>query len=63
MFTLVGGVIRRCQDCRRRQVWFGPTSVPLDKIESDGGLLAELALIAIGVTLVLLAGLFIVRMN
>ncbi len=63
ILTLAGGVIRRCQDCRRRQVWFGATPVPLDRADSPVYLWTELAVIGMGLSACLLFVLFIYRLG
>lgn len=63
LLTFAGGVIRRCQDCRTRQVWFGATPVPLDRADSPVYLWTELAVIGMGLCACLLFVLFIYRLR
>ena len=63
LLTLTGGVIRRCQDCRRRQVWFGATPVPLDRPDSPVYLWTDLTVIGMGLCACLLFVLFIYRLR
>ena len=63
ILTLAGGVIRRCQDCRKRQVWFGMTPVPLDRLDSPVHLWTDLAVIGMGLGVCLIFVLFIFRLR
>lgn len=59
VLTLAGGVIRRCQDCRRRQAWFRSTPVVLDLADSPTHKWADLAVVGSGIALCVLFGMWI----
>jgi hypothetical protein len=42
----VGGEIRRCHDCRSRQIWFGPLGLTLPTHGASGGLASVLLVLS-----------------
>ena len=54
MFTLLGGRMRRCHDCRARQAWFRSLAFPMDSGAGPATFLIQAVVIGGGLLFCLL---------